>query len=468
MDLIDKLDQTLGRANVLRGDETAKYASDWTGSFVGEPVAVARPANTSEVSQTVKLAAEAGVSSVPVSGNTGLTGGTHGPGALMISMERMNTIREIRPDARVAIVEAGVVLSQLHDATAQHGLSFPLTFGARGSAMIGGALSTNAGGANVLRYGNTRSLCLGLEVVLPSGEILNLMSALHKDNAGYDLKDLFIGAEGTLGLITGAVLKVVPKPQAYATAMVATRSLDAALTLLNQLQLETGGAVEAFEYMPGTYMDAALALFPKMRQPFADRHDINLLVEVAASSPADATADAEGTVPVVQRLEQILGALFEDGAVLDATVARSDAQRTEMWARREAAAEVSLGEGPVVNNDIAVPLDKVGTFLDLAEKQLGAFVPDAKIFVVSHLGDGNVHYTVRPSDPKPDVMDRIMETIEDIVLSLGGSFSAEHGIGLTKRPSMKRRKDPVALDVMRSIKNALDPDNRMNPGKVLP
>ncbi|MBM7069474.1 FAD-binding oxidoreductase [Actibacterium sp. 188UL27-1] len=468
MDLISKLARALGPAHVLTGDDTAKYASDWTGTYVGAPLAVIRPANTGEVSAAVKMAAEAGVQIVPISGNTSLAGGTHGPGALMISMERMNRITEIRPAARIAIVEAGVVLSQLHDATAEHDLSFPLTFGARGSAMIGGALSTNAGGSNVLRYGNTRSLCLGLEVVLPSGEVLNLMSALHKDNSGYDLKDLFIGAEGTLGLITGAVLKLVPQPQAYATAMVATPCLDAALTLLNQLQQATGGAVEAFEYMPGEYMDATLAMFPEMRAPFDTRHDVNILVEVGATAARDAVPDGTGAVPIVTLLEQLLSGLFEDGAVLDATVAQSDLQRKQMWARREAAAEVSLGHGPVVNNDIAVPLDKVATFLDLAKTRLAPVAPDATILTVSHLGDGNVHYTVRPKDPQPEVINGIMETVEDIVLSLGGSFSAEHGIGLAKKPSMDRRKDPVALAVMRSIKAALDPDNRMNPGKVLP
>ncbi|MEO1308294.1 MAG: FAD-binding oxidoreductase [Pseudomonadota bacterium] len=467
MELIEELSKVVGSANVLTGADTARYARDWTGAYEAEPLAVVRPGNTAEVSAAIRLAAVSGVSVVPVSGNTGLTGGSHAPGALMISVERLNQIRDIRTASRIAVVGAGVVISQLHEAAADHGLAFPVTFGAKGSAMIGGILSTNAGGSNVLRYGSTRAQCLGLEVVLASGEVLNLMSALHKDNSGYDLKDLFIGAEGTLGLITAAVVKLIPQPTAYATAMVATADLDSALDLLNQLQEVSGGAVEAFEYMPGTYMEAALAVFPKMRPPFEARHDTNLLIEIGLS-PNQAQPDDTGAIPGIDSLEQVLGELLGQGRVLDAVIAQSDAQRTEMWERREAAAEVSLADGPLVNNDIAVPVDQVSTFLTRAQERLDELVPNAIVLTVSHLGDGNVHYTVRPPEMTPELADQIMEAIEDVVLELGGSFSAEHGIGLSKRSSMKRRKDPVALEVMTAIKAALDPQNLMNPGKVLP
>ncbi|MEL6523112.1 MAG: FAD-binding oxidoreductase [Pseudomonadota bacterium] len=467
MELIEELSKVVGSANVLTGADTARYARDWTGAYEAEPLAVVRPGNTAEVSAAIRLAAKSGVSVVPVSGNTGLTGGSHAPGALMISVERLNQIRDIRTASRIAVVGAGVVISQLHEAAADHGLAFPVTFGAKGSAMIGGILSTNAGGSNVLRYGSTRAQCLGLEVVLASGEVLNLMSALHKDNSGYDLKDLFIGAEGTLGLITAAVVKLIPQPAAYATAMVATADLDSALDLLNQLQEVSGGAVEAFEYMPGTYMEAALAVFPNMRPPFEARHDTNLLIEIGLS-PNQAQPDDTGAIPGIDSLEQVLGELLGQGRVLDAVIAQSDAQRTEMWERREAAAEVSLAEGPLVNNDIAVPVDRVSTFLTRAQERLDELVPNAIVLTVSHLGDGNVHYTVRPPEMTPELADQIMEAIEDVVLELGGSFSAEHGIGLSKRSSMKRRKDPVALEVMTAIKAALDPQNLMNPGKVLP
>jgi FAD/FMN-containing dehydrogenase len=466
--IIETLTAIVGPAHVLTGTDTDRFARDWTGTWVGAPCAVVRPANTAEVAACVTAAAKAGIAIVPVAGNTGLAGGTHAPGALMISVERMNRIIEIRPEARIAVVEAGVVLSRLHEAASAHDLCFPLTFGARGSAMIGGNLSTNAGGSNVLRYGNTRGLCLGLEVVLASGKVLDLMSELHKDNSGYDLKDLFIGAEGTLGLITRAVVKLVPEPKAFATAMVATSSLDAALTLLNRLQEATGGAVEACEYMPQSYIDALLEMFPKMRAPFDTPREVNILVEVGATAARDVAVNDDGSVPVVEHLQETLAELMQEGLVLDATVARSSAERTEMWARREAAADVTLTRGPTLINDICVPLDKVGTFLTLSQARVDALAPGAECLVVSHLGDGNVHYTVRPEALPPALKNALMEAIEDVVAELGGSFSAEHGIGLAKLPSMARRKNGVALEVMRAIKTALDPDGLMNPGKVLP
>ncbi len=468
MNIIDRLRDIAGTANVLTGTDGARYQSDWIGKYNWQPLAIVRPASTDQVSAILKLANDTGTPIVPVSGNTGLSGGTAAEGALMLSLERMRAIRDIRPEARLAIVEAGVVLSTLHDAVEALDLTFPMTFGARGAAMIGGMLSTNAGGSNVLRYGNTRALCLGLEVVLPGGEVLNLMSELHKDNSGYDLKDLFIGAEGTLGIITAAVLKLSPKPRAYATAMVAAPGLAPALTLLNRLQEATGGGVEAFEYMPGAYIDAHLARFPEARAPFQNRHQVNILVEVGATAARDSDLAEDGSVPILSYLEAVLADLMQEGAVLDAVIAQTDAQRLEMWARREAAAEVALQRLPLINNDIAVPLDKVETFLSRMDAELPGLDKDAEALTVAHLGDGNIHYTVYPSGDDPALADRIMNRVEDVVKDLGGSFSAEHGIGLSKKPSMARRKDPVALAVMRSIKTALDPNAIMNPGKVLP
>lgn len=468
MELIPQLTQILGAAHVLTGADTDGYSHDWMRVYTFTPMAVVRPGSTTEVSAVVKACVAAGVAMVPVSGNSGLAGGTVAEGAVMISMERMNRIVEVRRGAKVAIVEAGVILSNLHAAVEAEGLVFPLTFGARGTALIGGALSTNAGGSNVVRYGSTRGMCLGLEVVLPSGEVLNLMSELHKDNSGYDLKDLFIGAEGTLGLITGAVLRLSPQPQAYGTAMVAVPDLDAALDLLNRLQTATGGAVEAFEYMPRSYMEGYRATFPGKRTPFDRDHDIAIMVEVGATAPRDTVALEDGTVPLVSFLEDTLAAMFEEGLVVDAEVAQSDGQRIEMWERREAAAEVSVHGGPVVNNDVALPLDKVADFLDMAGTRVRAIDPDAGISGVGHLGDGNIHYTVTPSAMTPEIKDAIMEAVEDVVLELRGSFSAEHGIGVSKKPQMARRKDPVAVATMRAIKAAMDPHGLMNPGKVLP
>lgn len=468
MTLLDGLRVELGDANVLTGPDAARYGRDWTGQYEWTPMAVLRPSSTAQVSAVMRAAHEAGVAVVPVSGNTGLTGGTTADGALMLSLERMNRITEIRPAARVAVVEAGVILSNLHQAVAEHGLSFPLTFGARGSAMIGGALSTNAGGSNVLRYGNTRALCLGLEVVLADGRVLDLKSALHKDNSGYDLRDLFIGAEGTLGVITGAVLKLVPAPGAYATAMVAVPDLASALSLLNRLQQATGGMVEAFEYMPRIYMQRLLQVKPEMRAPFDAEYDVNIMVEIASTTPRDTTPLPDGSLPLATLLEETLADMLETGAVLDAVVAQSQAQRTEIWARREAAAEITLGRKPMVDTDVAVPLDLVAVFEARMKQRLAELDPAADTLTVAHLGDGNLHYTVFPTDGDPAFKDAIRSAIEDVVIELGGSFSAEHGVGISKKPSMARRKDPVALDVMRAVRAALDPKGILNPGKVLP
>lgn len=444
------------------------WAQDWSGMKTWTPLVVVRPISANEVAEVVKLANRTGTPVVPVSGNTGLTNGTQAEGAIMLSLDRMSAIREIRPQARVAIVEAGVILSRLHEATEEHGLIFPLTFGARGSAMIGGCLSTNAGGSNVLRYGNARNLCLGVEVVTPTGEVMNLMSALHKDNSGYDLRDLVIGAEGTLGIITAAVLKLHPKPRAYATAMVAVPGISQALDLLNIIQKETGGAVEAFEYMPRAYMDAYLERFPDARAPFEKSHEINILVEIGALAPRDAKPDAEGKIPVAAHLENVLERQFEAGALLDAVVAQSDAQRQEMWARREAAAEVSRLHEPIIDNDIAVPLDAMQKAITQVEARARKLDPGIRFNSVAHLGDGNLHFAGWPLTHDPDIHRAIQAAVEEETLALGGSFSAEHGIGLSKKPAMARHKDPVAVAAMRAIKQAFDPNGIMNPGKVLP
>ena len=320
----------------------------------------------------------------------------------------------------------------------------------------------------MLRYGSTRDLCLGIEVVLPSGEVMDLMSELHKDNSGYDLRHLMIGAEGTLGIITAAVLKLSPKPRAYATAMVAVPSIEQALVLLNRLQAETGGAVEAFEYMPGTFIEAHRARFPEARAPFDTRYDVNIMVEVGAVASRDADPQPDGTIPVVTLLESTLARMLNSGFVLDAVVARTEAQRREMWARREAAAEVARLRSPSVDADIAVALDKMQTLVEQLDACARRFDPDITILSVAHLGDGNLHFNGWPTIDDPATLAAMSEAIEDITVSLGGSFSAEHGIGLSKKPSMGRRKSPVAVATMRAIKQALDPNNILNPGKVLP
>ena len=468
MSIIEELKKVLGDQNVLTGTDKERYSSDWLGQYSFEPLCVVRPASTQEVSQVVRLASTAQVNIVPVGGNTGLNGGTHSDNAISISMERMNNIHEIRVNSKIAIVDAGVILANLHNVVNENDLMFPLTFGARGSATIGGVLSTNAGGSNVLKYGNTRDLVLGVEIVLPNGEIMNLMSELHKDNSGYCLRDLVIGAEGTLGIITQAVLKLFPRPKAYATAMVAVNSLDTALSLLNELQDGTGGAVAAYEYMPKRYIQGHMELSSASRRPFKEDYEHLVMVELETTVELFSQCGDDGQVLLSGELERILDRNLDKGLILDAHIAQNEEQRLIMWERREAAAEISLLKTPLINNDIAVPLDKISKFLTIMEKKLPELDPDADVLIVSHLGDGNVHYTVWPSRDDEQHKDKIMEAIENVVLSLGGSFSAEHGIGLSKLSSMERRKDRVALDVMRQIKHAIDPEGIMNPGKVLP
>jgi FAD/FMN-containing dehydrogenase len=329
-------------------------------------------------------------------------------------------------------------------------------------------LSTNAGGANVLRYGNTRDLCLGLEVVTPTGEVMNLMGALHKNNSGYDLRHLMIGAEGTLGIITAAVLRLVPRPRAQATAMVALPSLDAAPGLLNRLQDETGGAVEAFEYMPASFIAALLKRFPEMRPPFETAHEVNILVELGARAPRDVTPDAGGQIPLAAHLESVLAALWEAGEISDAVVAQSEAQRAEIWARREASAHILRVRSPVVEGDIAVATDLVATLVARTEAVCRALDPEIEITGVAHLGDGNLHFVGWPSRPDPGLCRDLSRAVEAEAIALGGSFSAEHGIGLSKLYAMAAHKDPVALATMHAIKRALDPNGILNPGKLLP
>lgn len=324
--------------------------------------------------------------------------------------------------------------------------------------MIGGVMSTNAGGSNVLRYGNTRDLVLGLEAVLADGRVVDLMSSLHKDNSGLNLRQLLIGSEGTLGIITKAVLKLAPKPITYATAMVAVPKLDDALTLLNRVQDATGGAVEAFEYMPRHYIDVHMARVDGAREPFDVPYDVNIMIEVATTTDTDIT-DA---------LQTIMADMMNSGAVLDAVVAQNETQRRAMWDRREAAAELTFWRKPIVDTDVALPLDLVGSFLEQANAKVVEADSGAEPFYIAHLGDGNVHYGVYPSSDDAALKDKIVEIIEDVVESLGGSFSAEHGVGLSKLNTMRRRKDPVALDMMRKIKGVLDPNGILNPGKLIP
>ncbi len=434
----------------------APYAQDWTGAYPSAPGAVIRPGSTEDVSQVMKIAAQHRVAVVPLGGNTGLVGGGQARGELIISLERLNNIRAIKPGSRVAIVEAGVILQQIHDAVAKHDLIFPLTFGARGSARIGGCLSTNAGGSNVVKYGATRGLCLGLEVVLASGEVLDLMGELHKDNSGYALRELFIGAEGTLGIITAAVLKLSPKPEAYATAQVAFASIDTALDFLSRLQRASSNAVEAYEYMPRSYLTRLKRHRPDLYLPIDDIFETNVMIELGG--PSD-----------LQRvLEEHLTQALDNGEVKEAVIAQNETQRQGIWACREAAGEIIFDGTPSVVADICLPLDKITSFLTIVRKRLSQIEDNMEEITVAHLGDGNLHFAVYPKRDAPGHHSTIQAEIDAVTVEHGGSISAEHGIGQSKRLTLKRHKDPVALKVMSAVKQALDPEGRLNPGKVIP
>lgn len=457
-DLIEALSAIVGPAQVLTGPDTAPWDSDWTGQYQGKPLAVVRPADRDQVAALLRLANVRNLSVVPVSGNTGLNGGALGTGAIVVSLTRMNRIREIRPNARVAVVEAGVIVDSLNAAAEDHGLIFPLAFGASGSAMIGGVLATNAGGANVLRYGNTRDMCLGLEAVLPDGRVLDLMQALHKNNSGFDLRDLLIGAEGQLGIITAAVMKLHPAPTQRVTAMVAMPALEPAPALLNRLQDASGGAVVAFEFMPRSFIKGHLALISDAREPFDAPYPVNLLVELAATRAGGLDAI----------LEEVLAERMEAGEVSDAVIAQNEAQRREMWVRREAAAEIAFARHPVLDTDIAVPIDRVADYLRRIEPRLRSIDPGCEVLSVAHLGDGNIHYTCWPSRDDAGLKAALRAEIDALATDMNGTFSAEHGVGLSKLAPMARHKDPVALEVMRAIKAALDPKRILNPGKTIP
>ena len=468
MNILNKLRSILTEKYVLTGKDTEPWARDWTNSYHWEPLAVVRPSNTSQVQAVVRACSAAEVAMVPVGGNTGLTGGTKAQNSIMICLDRMNAIREIKPNAQVAIVESGAILEKIHQAVDLHEMIFPLFFGARGSAMIGGNLSTNAGGSNVLRYGNTRDLCLGLEVVLADGRVMNLMSELRKDNTGLNLKDIFIGSEGTLGIITAAVLRLYRKPLAYVTAMVGLMDLKSSLDLLNRLQNETNAGVEAFEFMPRRYIKRYLEKKEGALEPFDKPHEINILVEVSTTRVSDLEQDDSGTPKLRSIVEAALADMINDGSAQDAVIAQNEGQRRVMWERREAAAEITLGIPGSIDTDVAVPLDEVAKFLGQVSVRVKEIDPNGEEFYISHLGDGNLHYNFYPSDISGVLKEPITEAIEDVVLSLNGSFSAEHGIGLSKKNSMARRKDPIALEMMSAIKTAFDPKNLMNPGKVYP
>ncbi|SBP89349.1 FAD-binding oxidoreductase [Thiomonas delicata] len=465
---LDALRALLGASHVLsEAHDLAPYATDWRKRYHGKPMAVAMPGDTAQVAEVVQLCATHRVPIVPQGGNTGLVGGatTDASGTeLLLSLRRMNRIRDLSTADGVLVAEAGCVLAAVQQAADGAGMLFPLSLAAEGSATVGGVLSTNAGGTAVLRYGNARSLCLGLEVVTPQGQIWNGLSALRKDNTGYDLRDLFIGAEGTLGLITAASLQLFARPAARRTAMALVAHAQDAVDLLQQARGALGAGLTGFELMSAHSLQLVQRHFPRLRLPLELSSPWCVLLELS---------DNEGEAHAQARLEAVLGLAMEQGRVVDAAVAQTLAQAQAMWALREHIPLAQAQEGLNIKHDIAVPISRMAAFVESTAELVTQALPGARLVVFGHLGDGNLHYNVQAplggdaADFLARHQDACNRIVHDAAAACGGSFSAEHGVGQLKLDDLLRYKSPVAVAMMRAIKAALDPQGLMNPGKVL-
>ncbi len=473
--LINALHAIVGDAGLKTGDgDTASFLTDWHGQYQGQAVAVVMPDSTEQVSAVMALADTHDVVVVPQGGNTGFMGGATPDSrgrTILLSLRRMNRIREIDATNMSMTVEAGCVLQTLHEATEREGLYFPLNLAAKGSCTIGGNLGTNAGGLNVVRYGTTRELTLGVEVVLMGGRVLNLLSGLRKDNTGYDLRHLFVGSEGTLGVITAATMKLFPQPVARATAFAEVRDVAAAVDLLHRLQAASGGGVEAFELIPADILHVVFHHFPEIPQPLATRGAMNVLMEIGSSNPASGLANDSGETPLQVIIQDTLASAFEDGLVLDATIAASETQRRSLWDVREMAPESHKRSKGVARSDISLSQSALAPFYAEMVDGVKAIDPNLLICGYGHLGDGNLHFNIvadeRSNSDFEAKKDQLYSLIYEKVAKHNGSISAEHGIGQTKRAQLAKVKQPEVLDVMRAIKASIDPKNLMNPGKVI-
>ncbi|MFY0611280.1 MAG: FAD-binding oxidoreductase [Hyphomicrobiaceae bacterium] len=458
-----------GSACMSEPDDVAPYAVDWRGAYQANPVAVVKPASTDEVAAVMRTAADQSLAVVPAGGRTGLCGAAvaqaNGPPSIILSMERMNKVRSIDARDFSIVAEAGCIVQNIQQAAADADRLFPIQWGAQGTAQIGGMLGTNAGGIRTLRWGNARELVLGLEVVLPDGRVLDDLRRVRKDNSGYALRHLFIGAEGTLGVITAAALRLAPQLNHVETAFIAVPSPDAALSLYGRM-MEAGADLVAFELCARHCMEVAGRYGVDLRIPLPIESPWYVMAEIATAHPS---------VPLREIMEETLGAAMEAGEVSDAALAESEAQRLGIWKIREDYPECNRQAGPSAVTDTAVPVSAVPAFIEKATAATTARWPEGRIAAIGHAGDGNIHFALQAPEGwdkgRPAWIERtdgFEALVNEISVSLGGSFSAEHGIGQSKRHAMQSHKDPTALDLMRTIKDALDPDGRMNPGKVLP
>ena len=466
--LIDRLRAILGPTGILTDPaDTAPHVEDWRRLYRGQTPAVLRPANTEQLAACVAACAAAGVAIVPQGGNTSMVGGAvpaENGSEVVLSLARLNRIRAIDPVDLTLTIEAGATLKAAQTAALDANCLFPLSIGSEGTAQIGGVLSTNAGGNNTVRYGNARDLVLGLEVVLPDGTIWNGLRRLRKDNTGYCLRQLFVGAEGTLGIITAAVLKLAPRPREVAVALCAVASPEAALALFNRMQNHDPAAIQAFEYMSGLGLRFVLKHIPGVTLPLSTQAEHYALIELATPRP---------NAGLRQTLEAVLEAAMADGEVLDAVIAESEAQRAAIWKLREEHSEAQKREGASVKNDVSVPVSRVPDLIRLATAACEALIPGIRAVPFGHMGDGNIHFNLEqpPGMDQAEFLARdhdIMDTVNEVVRALDGSFSAEHGIGKLKPYMMPNWRGGAELALMQRIKHAIDPQGLMNPGKVLP
>jgi FAD/FMN-containing dehydrogenase len=465
-ELLQALRAAVGDAQVLSEGDLSAWELDWRKRFRGRALAVVRPADTAQVAAVLRACAAHGASVVPQGGNTGLVGGGVPDASgtqVLLSLTRLNRIRAIDRANLTLTAEAGCVLQTVQQAAAEAGLLFPLSLAAEGSCTIGGNLATNAGGTQVLRFGNARELCLGLEVVTADGQVWDGLSGLRKDNTGYDLRDLFIGSEGTLGIITAATLKLHPRPAASGTALAATGSLAQCVGLMQLAQARLGAALTGFEVMNRFSLALVAQHFPQLAQPLPAAPWTVLLEQ----------ADSEGEAPARARFEALLAAALEEGLIDDAVVAESLQQSQALWHLRESIPLAQAQEGPNIKHDIAVPVSAIPGFVERTDAALAQAFPGVRLVDFGHLGDGNLHYNVQAPEgmAAQDFLDRqehaVNTLVYDAVSAVGGSISAEHGVGALKREELAQRKPPVALQMMRAIKQALDPQGRLNPGRVL-
>ena len=464
--LLERFRQITGQAHALTSEEDmAPYLREWRDKFTGKAAMVLRPGSVDEVSRILALANTTHTAIVPQGGNTGLVGGQipdHSGNQIILSLSRLNAIRQVDAANNSMIVEAGCILADVQSAAEEANRFFPLSLAAEGSCQIGGNLSSNAGGTGVLAYGTARELVLGLEVVLADGRVWSGLRTLRKDNTGYDLKALFLGAEGTLGIITAAALKLFPHLKEVETALVALESPHAALELLHVLREESGGAVSAFEIMPRVGIEFILRNISGTRDPFAGEHPWYVLTELSG-----------GKTGLRDVMEEALSIAFEKGIAKDALIAMSESQKADFWRIRHGLSEAQKPEGGSIKHDVSVPVSKMPDFIIKASKAVTDYLPGCRPVPFGHLGDGNVHFNVsQPEDMDKqaflDHWEEMNRIVHGLVVEMGGSISAEHGIGILKRDLLPGVKSEVELDLMRTLKQALDPNGILNPGKMLP